>query len=173
MKIRIWSVAALLVCAVLNVNAFGADKETLTDEEFLKKALSAGNAEVQLSQLAEKKASNDKVKGFAQQMIADHKEANKKLAEHAKNQKIAVVVGVTLDKDQREIFTQLSKLEGGEFDREYMKQMVKDHEEAVKLFEKEAKNGSDADLKKYAEETLPTLKKHLQHARKVAGELKS
>jgi putative membrane protein len=173
MKIRICCVAALLACALMNGNAFGADKETLTDQEFLKQAMAAGNAEVQFGQLAEKRASNEKVREFAKEMVTDHKDANKKLAEHAKNLKIAVVVGgLTLDKDRREIYKQLSKLEGKEFDQEYIKQMVKDHEEAIKLFEKQAKSGTDPDLKKYASDTLPTLKKHLEHARKVAAELK-
>jgi len=43
--------------------------------------------------------------------------------------------------------------------------MVKDHEEAVALFEKESKSGSDADLKSFAGKTLPTLQDHLKMAK--------
>jgi putative membrane protein len=67
----------------------------------------------------------------------------------------------------QKVMDKLSKLSGADFDREYMKHMVEDHVKDVALFEKEAKNGKDADLKAWAEKTLPTLKEHLQMARDV------
>ncbi|MBI3653058.1 MAG: DUF4142 domain-containing protein [Acidobacteria bacterium] len=70
----------------------------------------------------------------------------------------------------------LAKLSGADFDREYMKYMVEDHVKDVAMFEKEAKTGKDADIKAFAEKTLPTLKEHLQMARdtnaKVSGKPK-
>ena len=61
----------------------------------------------------------------------------------------------------------LSKLSGADFDRAYMKDMVEDHVKDVAMFEKEAKNGKDADVKAFADKTLPTLREHLQMARDV------
>jgi putative membrane protein len=52
-----------------------------------------------------------------------------------------------------------------------MHHMVMGHEEAVSLFEKQAKNGKDGDLKAFAEKTLPTLKEHLKMAKEVAGKV--
>ena len=52
-----------------------------------------------------------------------------------------------------------------EFDKAYMKQMVKDHEAAVKLFSRQADRDDDADAKAFAAKTLPTLQNHLQMAR--------
>jgi putative membrane protein len=49
---------------------------------------------------------------------------------------------------------------------------VKDHEKDVKEFEEEAKDGSDADVKAWANKTLPTLKKHLELAKEIQGKLK-
>jgi len=43
--------------------------------------------------------------------------------------------------------------------------MVKDHEEAVSLFDEEAKTGKDPELKAFAAKTLPTLKDHLKMAK--------
>jgi putative membrane protein len=40
--------------------------------------------------------------------------------------------------------------------------MVTDPEKTVASFEKEAKSGTDADVKSFASKTLPTLKKHLK-----------
>jgi putative membrane protein len=61
---------------------------------------------------------------------------------------------------------------GNDFDREYMKMMVKDHEDAVALFSKGTKN-SDPDVRTFAEETLPTLKKHEKESHALLNSLQS
>jgi len=45
---------------------------------------------------------------------------------------------------------------------------VDGHEEAVALFEKYAKKGDKANLKQFAEKTLPTIKEHLEAAKKLS-----
>ena len=49
--------------------------------------------------------------------------------------------------------------------------MVKDHVKAVALFEENAKLAKDADLREFAEKTLPDLKAHLKMARNLSGKL--
>jgi len=56
------------------------------------------------------------------------------------------------------------KLRGDEFDREYMSTMVSDHKEDIEKFPKEADNVKDPDVKKFAKDQLPILKKHLELA---------
>jgi len=48
--------------------------------------------------------------------------------------------------------------------------MVKDHQEAVDLFDEEAKSGQDPALKAFAAQTLPTLEHHLAMAKALTGE---
>jgi putative membrane protein len=45
---------------------------------------------------------------------------------------------------------------------------VSEHEKAEKLFEKGAK-ATDADIRAFAEKTLPAIREHLAEARKLAG----
>jgi putative membrane protein len=71
----------------------------------------------------------------------------------------------------REAMDKLAKLSGADFDREYMRNQVKDHEKAVALFERQANSGSDADLKAFATKTLPTLREHHQMARDLAAKV--
>ena len=146
------------------------DKLPANDREFLIQATQGGHAEVKFSELADKRSQNEKVREVAKRMTEDHTAANKRLTELAKNQKVAVVAG--FERDKRDIYNNLSKLNGADFDREYMKQMVEDHEAAVKLFEHETKIGTDPDVKKFAEETLPTLRDHLKQAKMVRDGLK-
>ena len=66
-------------------------------------------------------------------------------------------------KDRREI-NKLSKLSGADFDREYMKSMVSDHQKDVSEFKSESKSSRDNDVKSFAAKTLPTLQQHLDLA---------
>jgi putative membrane protein len=141
------------------------DKAPSNDREFVALVAKGGHAEVKLGELAEKRAANPKVKEFAARMVKDHTDANKKLADAAKNQKVAVVVG--FDQESRKMFDEMSKLQGDEFDRHYMKMMVEDHEKDVPMVENYAKMAMDPEIKKFCEETLPTLREHLKLAKEV------
>jgi putative membrane protein len=55
----------------------------------------------------------------------------------------------------------LQNLSGTEFDKAYVKAMVKDHQEDVKAFQKEADKGKDPGIKTFASHTLPVLQQHL------------
>ena len=140
------------------------------DKEFMKKASAAGLAEVNLSQLALRRATNPAVREFAQRMGNDHMRANENLLGIANNKQI--LAAERMDDTHTKLRDKLAKLEGAEFDREYMEAMVKDHEEAVKLFEKQSKDGQDAALKAAAGDMLPRLKKHLEMARDICKEVK-
>jgi putative membrane protein len=133
------------------------------DKKFVEKAASGGLAEVQAAQLAQQKGADQKVKDFAQQMITDHTAANQKLASIAQQKGLTVPTEVDA-KDQKEL-DKLSKLDGKKFDHAYLKAETKDHEGMLSLLQKEAKNGKDSDLKSFAEDTIPTVQKHLDMAK--------
>ena len=64
-----------------------------------------------------------------------------------------------------------NKLSGAAFDRSYISHMVTDHKQDVAEFQKESKNGKDADLKSWASTTLPTLQDHLKMAQETSSKL--
>jgi putative membrane protein len=141
-----------------------------SDSNFLTKAAQGGMAEVKLGQLAAEKASNPDVKQFGQQMADDHGKANDELKQLASSK------GVTLPSDigakQQATYDRLSKLNGAEFDKAYMADMVKDHREDLKEFRRESKSGSDPDVKSWATKTLPTLEHHMQMAESTNAKVK-
>jgi len=130
-----------------------------TDRNFITKAAAGGRAEVELGQLAQGKASSDAVKQFGQRMVEDHGAANQELMQLAENK------GMQLDdktpKPDR-LLTRLSKLQGPEFDREYVKAMVKDHKQDVAEFRRMHSGAVDPNLKAWVDKTLPTLEDHLK-----------
>lgn len=132
------------------------------DKQFIQDAAKDGMMEVEMGKMGQKQAKNAEVKKFASRMVTDHSKANNQLKALAKKK------GVTLD----EAAHKMDKMDDATFDKDYMDQMVKDHEKDVKEFEEIAKEGSDADVKAWANRTLPTLKKHLELAKQIQGKLK-
>ena len=130
------------------------------DAEFAVAAANAGMAEVELSKLAETKATNAKAKEFAGMMVKDHGGANQKLMDLAKAKNITLPT--TVGADEQKTMADLQTKTGADFDKAYVDVMVKDHKKAVDLFEGAAKDAKDAEIKAFATETLPTLKSHLQ-----------
>lgn len=136
---------------------------------FMKDAAEAGMAEVEIARLAKDRATNPRVKNFAEMMIKDHSDANNKLQTIARDK--SVTLPSTLGKHQDHL-EDLSKKNGAEFDKEYMKMMVDGHEDVVSDFEKCAQNGTDPDVKTFAAQTLPTVRMHLDSAKAIRKALK-
>jgi putative membrane protein len=171
----IWIILMLACAALMPSLAISAEKReaakesskaskalSASDREFVTKAASDGAAEVELGKLASKKGETNAVRRFGERMVKDHSKAGAEL------KKIASAKGMTVsDKPGPEHAAhkaKLQKLTGAEFDREYMELMREDHEKAVDLFKKQADKGDDADLKKFAAKTLPTLEAHRKMA---------
>ncbi|UEP32478.1 MULTISPECIES: DUF4142 domain-containing protein [unclassified Burkholderia] len=131
------------------------------DAEFIDKAAMAGKAEVQASQLALKQARSPDVRAFAKRMVADHGNANAKLTEIAARKGMKPQVEQITDPDVEA----LRGKSGRDFDTAYVAAAGPDaHRKAVALFEGEARDGKDPQLRAFAQSTLPTLKHHLSMA---------
>ena len=55
-------------------------------------------------------------------------------------------------------------MRGKTFDQHYMRVMIDDHDKAVKLFRQEAGSAENAELKLFAQKTLPTIEQHQKMA---------
>jgi len=141
--------------------------QALDDKEFLKKALQGGQAEVQLGQLAEQKSPSDDVKQFAQKMVQDHTQlGNQVVTPVAQQLGVKQPKGVT--KKDKELIASLGNLSGPQFDQEYIKAMVKDHQQDLKDFKSEASMTQDPNVKKAAEEGIAVISQHLQIIEQIA-----
>jgi putative membrane protein len=129
------------------------------DQAFVKEAALGGMAEVDLGQLASTKATDEKVKAFAQKMVADHGKANDELKALASSKQI--MVPTALDAKHKATHDRLAKLSGSAFDRAYVTDMVADHRKDVADFKHQAMAATDPDVKAFAAKTLPTLQEHL------------
>lgn len=135
------------------------------DKKFIEEAAMSSQMEIKMGQLAAERASNPEIKNFGQWMVTDHTKANKELMSLA--QQKGVSVKTDLDRGKQRKIDELAKKSGAEFDREYMKEMTKDHKEDIKKFDKQAKQGQDPDIKSFASRTLPTLQEHGRMAEQI------
>jgi putative membrane protein len=148
----------------------GCSKNTRTtsgaDAQFVANTSAGGTSEVELGQLAQQRSSSDAVRNFGDKMMSDHTAAGNQL------QLIAQREGLTISPEQtpedRATYEKLSALSGPSFDRAYAVAMVQDHKQDIADFEREASQGSDLQVRRFAAETLPTLKQHLELAKKMA-----
>lgn len=132
---------------------------TAQDGRFVTAASAAGQTEILASRLAATQAQSAKVKSFAVTMISDHGKANEELKTIA--QKDGYTLSSTPTQDEEANLAKLQSLHGKDFDTAYAAMMLKDHREAVSLFQSESTSGNDGDLKSFATQTLPTLQHHL------------
>jgi putative membrane protein len=141
--------------------AAAAVKHASADARFVTQAWEGGIMEVAKGKLAAQKGAHEAVKQFGQKMADDHSKVNDELKSIASGKNITLPDET---KSPTPALTKLEKLESAAFDRAYVEDQVRDHEKTIALFEREVKTGKDAELKAFAEKTLPALKEHLTMA---------
>jgi putative membrane protein len=144
--------------------------------------------EIRLSEFAEQNSTNADVKLFARHMIHDHSMANRKLLRMASTDSLNLpdtnafytVINEAPEKpatqlmehetpenrlkEQQIAAQQLESFNGQTFDQSYADAMVKDHVDAIQLFQNASENVTNEDLKNFAAKTLPTLRHHYRMA---------
>jgi putative membrane protein len=135
---------------------------SVADREFITQASADGHKEIALAQLAEQKGMSPSVKALAQRIRKDHMQAEQGLKSLAQSKNVALPAPA----DHK---AEIGKLEKDpNFDQTYASMMAADHKKAIALFER-AGNSKDADVKMFADKTLPALREHLKLAQEAAS----
>lgn len=140
------------------------------DEDFIKEATSGGLMEVELGRYAQQNAQNPRVRNFGAMMVRDHSQANDELKAILTQKNLNVPA--TMEDNHRNKMNDIQKKTGADFDKEYMGEMVDDHEKDVDKFKRYAENGNDPELKAFAAKTLPVLLMHQDSAKKIRDAIK-
>jgi putative membrane protein len=132
----------------------------------------ANNDEILVGQLAEKKATNAKVKAFARQMVADHRA----MAAEAKSlaSKLATAGDTAADAvrdlmnhGRDEIKDLTEKAAGADWDKDYMDKVVDDHQKVLDKLQDAAKNTTNPDLRAALEKATGKVQQHLTKAQDI------
>lgn len=170
MKRTLMSMTLTLAAAATLAVPFAAKAQTADDDkQFLVKANQADVNEIKISQLAEQKASDPRVKAFATKMVKEHTALETAMKPYA--EKWMVQGAPDLDDSHKSKYEKLSGLSGKDFDKEYMDAMVSDHDDAESLFKKEIKDTKDMKFRKAVEGGYSHVTAHYNMAKSLKKSL--
>jgi putative membrane protein len=177
--------AVLLASAALLVTADAASAKEILGvgtpdaTQFRAKATASDAFEVLSSKIALTHATDPDLKMFAQMMIDDHTRSTDRLVALGGISKASLVSKMKpggdgkyaandlLESDRANELNSLDSKSNGDFNRTYIDDQVKGHQDAVSLLEDYAKNGDNDKLKAFAASILPTVKAHLAKAQRL------
>lgn len=133
------------------------------DTRFVEEQLALGDKEVGLARVAAERATTPAVKSYAAMLMRDHQQAGDELRQVAERQQVKPRTDQTQLNEERE---RLSKLSGAAFEREYLDEMIADHDDAVNDLESASKD-ENTDVRGWAVKHLPHVRRHLEEARQL------
>lgn len=135
-------------------------------DDFVNKAVTSALFEIAASRLAAERA-DPATKTFAEEMVRDHERLANELKQLLQSHAVNVIVPAEMTEDQKATLGQLQALQGQDFNGRYHSEQVKAHADAVDLFQRYGEKGEQAAIQTWAASTLPTLRHHLEMAKKL------
>lgn len=133
------------------------------DSQYLVDAAGMDMKEIEVSKLAMTKSTNADVKALAKMMVDEHTKslADLKAAAAKKN----ISLPEALPEKGQDKYADLNDKSGHDFDKAYTDMMVDGHEKMIDKMEKASEKAADEEIRMWAANMLPTLRKHLDHAK--------
>jgi putative membrane protein len=128
--------------------------------EFAQTAAMSDMYEITTANLALKNAENEKTREFAQMMVADHTKSSQALKQAISASGQTLTLPTKLDAEHQAKVDILQRLDGLDFDREYINQQIAAHRKTLTLLKAYAGNGDVAELRQFAQSTIPAVQKH-------------
>lgn len=138
------------------------------DRLFMAEAANNNLAEIEAGRLVAGRTGDNAVRSFALQMERDHVGAHDELKRLASQKSVDLPNAV--EGKARGQLNQLNSLSPPELESIFLRDFGIDaHQKAIGLFERQAREGQDPELKAFAERTLARLREHLALAQQMQG----
>jgi putative membrane protein len=152
-----------------------APASTVTDPQIAAIVVAANRVDIEAGELAKTKATNPKVREFANRMVTDHTGVNQAATD------LVTRLGVTpeenptsqqLTQGGQQNLDNLRSLNGAAFDRAYIDHEVEYHQAVLDALDNTLiPNAQNAELKSLLQTSRPAFVAHLEHAREVQSSL--
>lgn len=151
-----------------------AEKLSTSDLQVMAHYHTVNMMEVDLGKAAQKQAASADVKAYGEMLVQHHGDSAKKLKALAKKsgQKIPMAKPPT-DIEKQEMAeakanaAKLKKLKGADFDREYLRMMVADHEKELAKIDAKVAEVKNTELADNLKALKPVLQQHADQAREL------
>jgi len=168
--------AAAIAACWLVASPAAAQNAKPTDPQIAHIAYTAGQIDIEAAKLALDKTKNSAVRSFAESMVRDHTAVNEKALALVKKLKVTPQDNDTsksLLEQAAEKKTQLSKLNGAQFDKAYVENEVAYHKTVNGALQTVLiPSASNAELKDLLQTGLKVFEGHQQHAEHLGKDLK-
>jgi putative membrane protein len=139
--------------------------------DFVTKAAQSDEFERREGRMAAIHAHSLAVKKFALDMVAAHSKTTMALKSAIRHAHLAVPPKPPLTDAQTQMMADLKGLHGPAFDKAYMDQQVKAHEDALSAMQGYAQNGAPGPIRDAAQKTAPLVQHHLDMAKAIEGKM--
>jgi putative membrane protein len=157
LRLSLSSMAILIAASALAGRA--AETPSETDKVFFGKVSQGGMYEVELGKLAETKGQTQDVKDSGNTEAHDHMLVGDKLKSIVEANGMTFPTSLNAEFQAR--LDRMTALPADQFDMAYVEDMKKIHQADGAAFAKEAKEGTNPDLKAFAAETYRIVQRHL------------
>lgn len=138
---------------------------SVRDERFVMRASAGNRAEIRFGHLAEQRGQTQNERNFGRMLVHDHSHANMWLSHVADT--LMLPMAKRPGRQAEALYQRLQAAPADQFDAMFNQAMVRGHEEAAQLYRMEIHDGQNADLRRYAADTLPVVEKHLRIAQSL------
>lgn len=150
-------IAFAFATTLVSTPAMAAD-----DVPFLTEAIKGDNTEVALGQLAEKRGVSPQTRKYGAMLVHDHGAHRTMII--ALDRKLGIIPTMALSDDGAKAKAMLGNLHGAKFDAAFKEHMIADHTQDIVKYEAAAHSAQSPRTRALAQQTLPTLHNHLDHA---------
>ncbi len=138
------------------------------DFNFVAQANLGAPFQIASGRIAEEKATNANIRDYAHLMVVSHKPVVDALDAILQRERVTAPPNTLLQGAYDAMIASLKADRAATFDRDYVEGQLDYQKGNAALFRYEIQNGTDPDLKEFAQHTLPKIEDHLQRALKLA-----
>jgi putative membrane protein len=168
LKLVSYGVVAILA---LGITPAALAVDALPDPYFVGFLQQANDFQIDSGRLALKKSESDPIRSYAKRMIAERGEIAIALSRARSEARVGYVPTFRGVRPRHTaVLDRLHTLEGAEFDKSYAQAQLSAQTETMEQVDAYARTGGNAELRRFAEDTLPRLQSEFEHARRIAGQ---
>jgi putative membrane protein len=156
--------------AVPSADSVGGSLTTMSDANLVSVLETANAGEVEYSQVAVERATDSRVREYAQMMVREHGSMRDSVAGLAQRLGVTAVApekSTELRENVRKDLEDLRAKSGADFDKEFMAEQVDMHQETLDLLEDLDDDSNTPDLQRTIEAAKVKVRAHLERAKEI------